>query len=104
MNYEEFKEKGWLADVTAVRNGEWADGKIIETLWDSIEDEVHPSHGRHPMIVVVSFNKQLSEIITRADNFDRERLAGFIPHCDFEVFRVPVGGCCNQIMPSSARW
>ena len=54
MRYEEFKEKGWLAPVSAVRNGEWTDGRIIETLWDSSEDEVHPSPGQHPMIVVVS--------------------------------------------------
>ena len=98
MNYNEFKENGWLAPVSAVRNGQWTDGTIIETLWDSCEDEVNPSPGKVPMIVVVSFNKQLSEIITRADNFDREQLEGYDPHCDFEVYRVPVGGSCNQIM------
>jgi hypothetical protein len=98
MRYEEFKEKGWLAPVSAVRNGEWTDGRIIETLWDYREDEVNPSPGKIPMIVVVSFNKQLSEIITRADNFDREQLEGYDAHCDFEVYRVPVGGSCNQIM------
>ena len=63
MNYNEFKENGWLAPVSAVRNGEWTDGRIIETLWDYREDEVNPSPGRHP-----------------------------------EVYRVPVGGSCNQIM------
>ena len=50
------------------------------------------------MIVVVSFNTKLSETVTRADNFDREQLEGYDPHCDFEVYRVPVGGSCNQIM------
>ena len=48
MNYNEFKENGWLAPVSAVRNGEWTDGRIIETLWDYREDEVNPSPGRHP--------------------------------------------------------
>ena len=98
MNYNEFKENGWLAPVSAVRNGEWTDGRIIETLWDYREDEVNTSPGRHPMIVVVSFNTKLSETVTRADNFDREQLEGYDAHCDFEVYRVPVGGSCNEIM------
>ena len=98
MRYEEFKEMGWLASVSAVRNGQWTDGTIIETLWDSCEDEVNPSPGKVPMIVVVSFNTKLSETITRADNFDREQLEGYLNHKDFEVFQVPVGGTCNQII------
>lgn len=98
MNYNEFKENGWLASVSAVRNGQWTDGTIIETLWDSCEDEVNPSPGKVPMIVVVSFNTKLSETITRADNFDREQLEGYLNHKDFEVFQVPVGGTCNQII------
>ena len=52
MNYNEFKENGWLAPVSAVRNGEWTDGRIIETLWDYREDEVNPSPGRHPTSTV----------------------------------------------------
>lgn len=98
MRYEEFKEKGWLAPVSAVRNGEWTDGTIIETLWDSCEDEVNPSPGKVPMIVVVSFNAKLSETVTRADNFDRENLDGYQNHKDFEIFQIPVGGTCNQII------
>lgn len=92
MNYRELQREGFLSMVNVKQqNGEKRQATVVGTLWN---DDDQP---QEPMIVVVSFNNNLSKGVQQDECFGLSDLHGYKQHKDFEIFVVPVNGRCSAI-------